>query len=64
MYFKGYNFGTTITTYIFQLDVSTCPYAKAKCCSAWLDHLLIRTSESLSAVTQALSCPVRCAWQS
>ena len=46
LYFKGYNFETERTTFIYQLDVSTCPFPKADCCRLPLDHMVVRTSKS------------------
>ena len=60
MYFKGYNFETDRTTFIYQLDVSSCPFPKADCCRLPLDHMLVRTSESGSRPHTHASCPCPC----
>ncbi|KAG2439400.1 hypothetical protein HXX76_004757 [Chlamydomonas incerta] len=50
MYFKGYNFETDRTTFIYQLDVSSCPFPKADCCRLPLDHMLVRTKSDASVL--------------
>ncbi|PNH06258.1 hypothetical protein TSOC_007379, partial [Tetrabaena socialis] len=56
MYFKSYAFDNIAkrTTFIFQLDVSTCPYSKGECCRLWLDHMVIRTNSSAKVLAVRL----------
>ncbi|EFJ53177.1 hypothetical protein VOLCADRAFT_102797 [Volvox carteri f. nagariensis] len=47
IYFRFLNYSdASQTTYVFQLDVSTCPVPTADCCRLWLDHMVVRTSPS------------------
>ncbi|GIL85699.1 hypothetical protein Vretimale_13191 [Volvox reticuliferus] len=46
-YFRSLNLSRSdISTYVFQIDVSTCLVPKAECCRLWLDHVLVRTGSN------------------
>ncbi|GFR43382.1 hypothetical protein Agub_g4456 [Astrephomene gubernaculifera] len=54
LYYKTAVFDQNATTFVFQLDVSTCPFPKADCCRLWLDHMVIRTKPTAEVLRVSL----------